>query len=126
VSIDALAVQHPDLSITVKTDGDTCTLFFNGKIDMENPEKLLLDFFNSLHDGVVSSSIKTVVCDLNSLLFLNSRGMKSFVHWVMNVPKLPKDQQYTVFFKVNPDSTWQEKSIITLTYVLPEAIQIIK
>lgn len=67
-----------------------------------------------LHAEATRRRVTHVVVDVRELEFMNSSCFKAFVGWLTDIMELPKDEQYGVRFRSNPDTLWQRRSLHAL------------
>ncbi len=77
-------------------------LFFAGEIDCVDPSKYLTPFFKNVLENISS----VITLNFENLEFINSSGIKCIVSFI-----LEKDQETRAVFVIDPDKTWQIKTL---------------
>jgi hypothetical protein len=114
--------EKENAKIEVKDNDEGITVYFHGKINMQNPGAIFGPFFDELHQKIVDTGIKNVTADFTDLQFLNSSGLKSIIRWIMNDASLPPDNQYNIKILYNKEIGWQETSLTTFKDLVPDLV----
>ncbi len=122
IGIDVCDKENAKIEVKDNSDGGI-TVYFHGKINMQNPGAIFGPYFDELHSKIVDSKIKNVIADFTDLQFLNSSGLKSIIRWIMSDAKLPEENQYTIKILYNKEIGWQETSLTTFKDLVPELIE---
>ena len=117
IMTDKAAVDLTDIPTGIK-------VAFSGDIDVQNPEPILVPFFDQIHSKIVANGIKYVELDFTRLTFLNSSGIKTLIKWITKVTPLPADQKYRFKIIAKSEITWQETSLKMLSMLAPGLIEI--
>lgn len=115
--------EKENAKIEVKDNDEGITVYFHGKINMQNPGAIFGPFFDELHQKIVDTGIKNVTADFTDLQFLNSSGLKSIIRWIMNDANLPDDKQYHIKILYNKEIGWQETSLTTFKDLVPDLVK---
>lgn len=118
------AIKEEKFSVNVNDSADGVAVVFNSDIDMADPSVILDPFFESVHQGAVSQSLKAVTADFGKLDFLNSSGIKAIAKWIMKLASTSTDQKYKIKIVYNNAVTWQATSLPTLKYLVPDVVEI--
>lgn len=112
--------------ITIKTqnNGGEIVMSMSGEVDMEDPSVVLRPFLDNLHDTVINVGIPKVIADFKQVSFMNSSGIKEFVHWIMKLNSTPADKKYTVKVVYSSGITWQATSLPVLQKLQPDLISV--
>lgn len=107
------AIQLDALKSTTQREGSTLVVELVGNADLR-AKKELGTMLERLHEQVTNDALEVVVIDVRELEFMNSSCFKAFVSWLTTIMDLPKEQQYRVRFRSNPDTLWQRRSLHAL------------
>ncbi len=121
--IDIDTYEKENAKIEVADNDDGITVYFHGKINMQNPQAIFGPYFDELHHKILDKNIKKVTADFTDLQFLNSSGLKSIIRWIMNDASLPKDNQYYIKILYNKEIGWQETSLTTFKDLVPDLVE---
>jgi len=111
--------------ISIADSADSIVVIFNGSIDIQEPQYMLEEYFDVIHEKALKSGLKQIYCDFKGLDYINSSGIKSLLKWILkNYNGLDHEQQYSYIFIVDNDSKWQADSIGFLKNIAPELIAI--
>ena len=113
------------LSINIIDKNDSILIEFIGEIDMQDPESLLLPFFEKIHNKLIELELKEINLNFEKLNFLNSSGIKVLIKWIQLVLLLPEERKY--HFKIYASSTipWQINSLKLLSILSKTLIHVI-
>ena len=114
--------EKENVKIEVKDNDKGVTVYFHGKINMQNPGAIFGPYFDELHHKIIDANIDKVVADFTDLQFLNSSGLKSIIRWIMSDASLPKENQYSIKILYNKEIGWQETSLTTFKDLVPELV----
>jgi hypothetical protein len=109
-----------NVSIQVEEKDHSIRIIFTGMIDMFNPDQEVLPFLKGVHRKAMEETVENVEADITELSFMNSRGIKTFISWIMNLYELPADERYSLIIQYNPETTWQESSLKVMQKLFPE------
>ena len=106
LTLDALTstVEQQDAALVVRLVGNA---------DLR-AKKELGSMLGKLHARAQKPEISEVIIDVRELEFMNSSCFKAFVSWLTEIMELPKEEQYRVRFRSNPDTLWQRRSLHAL------------
>jgi hypothetical protein len=93
----------------IASDRVTLTLTLKGSCD-SHVLPVLEQFLANVHVEVVRGGAKVVVLDCESLYFMNSSSVKSFVTWLMKVSGTPPHERYQVRVRTNRRLAWQART----------------
>lgn len=99
-------------------------LIMEGEVDMENPSLALRPYLETVHETVIRDSIKRVKVNFKSVSFMNSSGIKEFVHWVLKLNSIPDEQKYSIIILYSLNVTWQATSLPVIQKLQPQYIQL--
>lgn len=123
LGIDDLVYKNITISVSDVSEG--IKISFIGSIDMEYPQKELDAYFDYIHEAVLKKNIKNVFCDFQKLGYINSRGIRCLVRWIMqNTEAAAFKFQYHFIFIISKDYRWQKTSLGFLTTLSPEFIHV--
>ena len=97
-----------------------------GTISTPSPTLIMNPFVEAAHRELSAAGVRHVDIDLSDLEFCNSSGFKSFIYWIQLIEKLDAPQRYKLRFKVNPQRRWQKTSLLTLSCLAPDLIEILE
>jgi hypothetical protein len=117
------ACEKESAKIEVQDNDEGVTVFFHGKINMQNPGAIFGPYFDEMHQKIVDAEIKNVTADFTDLQFLNSSGLKSIIRWIMNDASLDEDSQYSIKILYNKEIGWQETSLTTFKDLVPDLVE---
>lgn len=83
------------------------TVFVKGSIDMQMPGKILEPFFTELHNDLMNYGFKFLTLDITEMNFINSSGLREILAWLMKIIRLPKDDRYDIYLKIDPSVNCQ-------------------
>jgi len=110
------------LNINIQDLESGIRLIFEGLVDDKNPETLLSNFFEELHEKLIKFQCKEVEVDLKKLIFLNSSGIKVLIQWITKNASSPLEKRYKYVIKINPNFHWQGNSCNMLKMLIPDLI----
>ena len=105
-------------------DGTVC-MKLGGKVDIQNPDEVLLPVLLRLDKDFVASQVREVDFDIKELEFINSSGIKVVLQMVMSIVNRHESQQYKINFYHDPASSYQKKSFNAITFLAPNLITFI-
>ncbi len=108
-----VALALDALTSTVQRVDDTLVVELVGNADLR-AKKELGAMLVELHEEAKRLAVSRVVIDVRALEFMNSSCFKALVGWLTDIMDLPKDKQYSVRFRSNPDTLWQRRSLHAL------------
>ena len=76
-----------------------------------------------LHEKIVNNHLKEIDVDVRELNFLNSRGIREFVFWIMSNEKLSINQKYNINIIYTKKKAWQKMSFTTLALLSPKLVK---
>lgn len=120
--LQAQAIKEANFSVDVSDSGSGGKIQFIGDIDMEDPSKILDPFFDQVHQSAVSGDVTEVEADFTKLNFLNSSGIKAIAKWIMKLAAVSGDEKYTIHILYDKAVTWQETSLPTLKFLVPDVV----
>ncbi|MCA1950130.1 MAG: hypothetical protein LDL24_06145 [Treponema sp.] len=123
LSIDS--IKQDKVTIDVQDISDGIKVVVSGDIDMQDPSTLLDPLFDKVHNGAVSSGIKTVELDVTNLTFLNSSGIKAIAKWIMKLATVDASKKYLIKIIQNKAIAWQATSLQTLTFLVPGSVNVV-
>jgi hypothetical protein len=104
-------IREDKYSVTVSDRDQTIHIQFSGVIDSKHPGKTLNPFFLAVDEAVGTAHIKTVFCSIEYLTFINSRGIKSFLNWIVHITAKPFFEQYKIIFILDDGEQWQKRAL---------------
>lgn len=117
------SVQHEGLSIGVEISGNEMTVKLAGTCDSQT--KPLLDrFLEDLSVEAPRASVRHVMLDCESLYFINSASIKSFVSWLTKVKALPPTARYRVTARTNKFLNWQQRTFGAISRSAPDIFDV--
>ena len=116
-------VSAGDLSVTMKHEGDTITVFCIGTADMRAGDALD-GILTKVHEIALTHAVARVDIDFRALEFMNSACFKSFVTWISNVRELEPQKKYAIHFWSKPELLWQRRSLHALRCFATDVITI--
>lgn len=96
-----------------------------GKVDIPNPDEVLLPALLRLDRVLVESRAEEVAFNIEELDFINSSGIKVVLQLVMNILNRQESQQYKISFYHNPESKYQKKSFNAISFLAPTLISFV-
>ena len=121
-NIDPL--EFDEAKILVTQIDKTPHIIFKGIIDNPYPEKFITPFLDKIHNQLIESNQTILICNMKSLDFINSSGLKCFVNWILNLKKIEKTKQYKIVLLLNPSESWQKKSFSVISLLYKDHIKI--
>lgn len=118
-------IKQDKVTIEVQDISDGIKVVVSGDIDMQDPSTLLDPFFDKIHNGAISSGIKTVELDVTNLTFLNSSGIKAIAKWIMKLATVEANKKYLIKIIQNKAVAWQATSLQTLTFLVPGSVNVV-
>lgn len=113
------------ISIGAKEVEGHIHVYFNGDIDLLNPEEMLEPYFMKLHNLALKMKCKKISLDFKELFFMNSSGIKSLIKWLSKNSEMPRDKQYKFTLLENREIAWQEASFKLMSLLIsPELVEI--
>ncbi len=113
------------LSINIIDKDELIAIEFSGEIDMQDPETLLLPFFEKIHNKILELNLKEICLNFEKLNFLNSSGIKALIKWIQLVLLLPSEKKYTFKIYASSKIPWQINSLKLLSILSSTLIQVI-
>jgi anti-anti-sigma factor len=111
-------------NITSENKNGALYVTLKGEVDMEDPSAVLRPYLTKMHTGIVESGIKNMTIDFQNLRFMNSSGIKEFVHWILQLNNTPAESKYHVTILYSSKETWQASSLPVLQKLHPDLIQL--
>jgi hypothetical protein len=93
-----------------------------GEIDMEDPSQTIRPYLEKMHHEIIESGIKSMTMDFQNLRFMNSSGIREFVHWILKLNNIPTEKKYKVIISYSTRETWQTSSLPVLYKLQPDLI----
>lgn len=119
------AIKQDKVTIDVQDTSDGIKMIVSGDIDMQDPSTLLDPLFEQVHNGALSSGLKTVELDVTHLTFLNSSGIKAIAKWIMRLAAVEPSKKYLIKIIQNKAIAWQATSLQTLTFLVPGSVNVV-
>ena len=107
-------------------DGGGVELRFTGNIDMRDPSSVLSPYYEQVHTEATANKMPEVRLDLRNLTYLNSSGILTLVKWIKRLQDTPADQRYKFHIIYSNDITWQRISILTISKMAGDVVQVSK
>ncbi len=120
--LDDLVMDKARIELRKTPEG--LNLLFSGTIDSQNSDILLSPFFDGVHKKIIEKGIKHVDLDFTKLEFLNSRGIKNIVRWILFIPQVPEENSYRIKMIACKHREWQATSLKMLTIIAPAFVTI--
>jgi len=73
------SIKQDKVTIDTQDIADGVKIIVSGDIDMQDPSTLLDPLFDKVHNGVLSSGLKTVELDVTNLTFIQS-GLENLIN----------------------------------------------
>jgi hypothetical protein len=106
-------IESEAFSASAGQADDVLEVTLVGNADLRVRQELA-DWLLSLHREALELQARRVVVDVMELEFMNSSCFKGFVSWLTEIMALPKEAQYRVHFRSNPETLWQRRSLHAL------------
>lgn len=119
------SIKQDKVTIDIQDIVDGVKIIISGDIDMQDPSTLLDPLFDKVHNGVLSSGLKTVELDVTNLTFLNSSGIKAIAKWIMKLAGTEASKKYQIKIIQNRAIAWQATSLQTLTFLVPGSVNVV-
>lgn len=96
----------------------------NGEIDLENPSQILRPYLETLHKKAIEEHCKAVIVNFHDLSFMNSSGIREFVHWILMLNNINERIKYRIVIQYLLGITWQATSLPVFQKLMPEFIDL--
>jgi hypothetical protein len=107
------SIEHSEFKARGQFEDDRLSVHLWGNADHRGTT--LFDTFLAAADREsVAAGVKEVVVDFRELLFMNSACLKSLVTWLRRVQERPRERQYAIRFRQQPEAHWQVRSFSAL------------
>jgi len=116
-------IKEKNISLSVKEDTSKIVAVIDGKIDMPNPDSIITPFLSSLDKEILNSVFKKVYFDTTKLEFINSSGIKSLLHLVMNIIKRPENSQYEIIILYDQNIIAQKTRFDSIAFLAPNIVK---
>ena len=113
-----------DINIIIEDIDEGVKAAFIGDIDSQDPDSLLMPFFEKINSKIINNNIKLVELDFLKLNFMNSSGTKVIIKWAQLSLILPEHKSYKFRILANSHVSWQVNSLKLLTMLSPDIIEI--
>lgn len=101
-------------SMAVHVESGVPRLRLAGEIDLDALDQLR-GLLERVHELALQVGAPEVAVDMRECEFMNSSSIKQFVTWVRIASEGPRANSYKIKFLLNPDLTWQRRSLGALT-----------
>lgn len=116
--------DNADLLVWRDEEAGAPVIRFEGEVSSERADEELAPLVNGLHAEAIANAVTELRIDLSGLRFLNSRGIKCLVNWIMNLKALAPAQRYALCFLYSPTITWQRNTLSALTHLNGQDVEI--
>ncbi|HPJ40303.1 MAG TPA: hypothetical protein PLT75_17820 [Spirochaetota bacterium] len=118
-------VSGESFTLSCSIVDDRICLKLAGKVDIQNPDELLLPALLKLDKDFIESKVHEIGFNIKELEFINSSGIKVILQLVMGILNRHGDQQYKIIFYHNPESKYQKKSFNAISFLAPALISFV-
>lgn len=119
------AVRAEGFSFSCDFDEGKICMKLEGKVDIPNPDEVLLPVLLGLDREFVENRIAEVSFDIQSLEFINSSGIKVVLQLVMSILNRPESHRYRISFLHDPEKKYQKKSFNAMSFLAPNLISFV-
>lgn len=113
-----------DINIIIEDIDNGVKVKFIGDIDSQDPDSLLMPFFERTNSKIIENDIKQIELDFLKLNFMNSSGIKVIIKWAQLSLILPEHKLYKFRILANSHVSWQVNSLKLLAMLSPKIIKI--
>jgi hypothetical protein len=121
--MSSLSVSKDGFTIASEIAQDAIEVKLSGSCDSQT-KALLEGFLADLHAETVRLRAKNVALDCESLYFMNSASVKSFVMWLTKIKTLGPVERYRVAVRTNRHLAWQQRSFGAISRSAPDVLTI--
>ena len=121
--IPIAAVRGDDFAAEAALEGDVPQVELVGKADLN----VLADFeqfIGAVHEHTQRLRLQVVRVDLRRLEFMNSSCLRCLIRWVGQIQALEPARRYRLILRSNPALVWQKRSLVALTLLANDLLQI--
>lgn len=118
VSDDIVFIENDKLKISFINH----VLLISGKIDDPNPDTYIQPMIEKVSRAAGALGLKEIPINITELEFLNSRGLKQLITWIIYISQLPPRKQYSLKFIYSADNHWQNESVTVISKFNPKIV----
>lgn len=112
------------IKIYTTEEDENFTLIITGEIDMEDPSGIIRPYLNKLHNHILDHHIDQIRVNFKDVSFMNSNGVREFVHWFIKLNSTPPELKYHINIIYKRDVSWQNTSFPILQKLEPGLIHL--
>jgi hypothetical protein len=121
--IPIATVREDDFVAEAALEGDVSQLELVGKADL-NVLAAFEQFVDAVHEHTLRLRLQVVRVDLRRLEFMNSSCLRCLIRWVGQIQALDPARRYRIILRSNPGIVWQRRSLVALTLMANDLLQI--
>jgi hypothetical protein len=114
----------PDFRITLQEGERRWNVHCSGILDAPNAAALLQPELLRLNAAVIASRIPVVGLALESVEYINSSGLKSFMAWFLAAAN-ESEFRYTIEVSYDPSRSWQQLSLKPMERLAPRTVKLV-
>jgi hypothetical protein len=114
----------PDFRITLQEGDRRWNVHCSGILDAANAAALLQPELLRLHAAAIEAKIPVIGLALESVEYINSSGLKSFMAWFLAAAN-ESDFRYTIEVTYDPSRSWQQLSLNPMERLAPRTVKLV-
>lgn len=118
MEIDVKKIEYEESSIFIKNN----TIYMEGIINITSSDKELKMFWDKVGDEMIDKKIYSITINMFELKFMNSICIKIMANWLNRLKQNNSRNNYSITFICNNGELWQESSVATLQFIIPNSI----
>jgi len=95
----------------------------SGTLETPDPHQALQPALLKLHADLLAAKVALVHLEMQSVDYMNSAGLKSFMAWFLKAEQNPG--HYTIEVVFDPGVTWQQLSFTTMGRIAPKVLKML-
>jgi ABC-type transporter Mla MlaB component len=115
----AVAIRERDFEAAVHNSELVMRGCANGR-SAERLERLI----DETHRQLIAHGATTFVIDIRQVAQMSDICFNVLVDWIGRIQKLPTSSRYRLAFAIDPATTWQRRSVVTLASMAVDVVKL--
>lgn len=124
MSFELPAQLTPDFAVRVQQDDARWVVSCSGTLDTSDAAAQVQPALLKLHEAVVAAKIPVVRLEVDSVEYMNSSGLKSFMAWFLTASNVKQDR-YLIEVIFDPSRSWQQLSFKPMERLAPNSVKLV-
>jgi hypothetical protein len=117
-------ITFDKITLSASLTETALTVFFEGNMDMEDPEPVFDAIFPKISSRLLESPVDILDFNFENLFFLNSKSIKIIIVWLKTILAANQNPSFSIRFTGNPKIPWQPDSLKLLSMLSPRIIRV--